>query len=158
MSTTVTVPNNVVEAWRFFDRNHIAIIGVLVVALLASIVTEVVKRKYNARQLKQAEVDAVKLSKKATAWILTASTTAFTAIGYVLFLYQQNKGFVAQIPYIGEGVTQSVGVAYLLYSLRLNKSYQTFATWASKWSKTKPTESNLPQPAEPTPAAGDDLA
>lgn len=157
MATTVTVPDSLVQAWNVFDRNHVAVIGVLVVALLASIVTEVVKRKYNAKQFSKMlvgeEWKAIKLSKKAIAWILTASTTLFTSLGYVLFLYQGNKSFVAQVPYIGTGVTEAVGVGYLLYNLRLNKSYTTFVAWAGKFSKS-PTASNLPQPA--APASGDD--
>lgn len=156
--TTVTVPDSLVQAWKFFDRNHVAIIGVLVVALISSIVVELFKRKYNAKQLKQAEGEAVQLSKRGVAWLLTVITTLFTALGYAIFLVQSNKSYVSQLPYIGQGVTEALGVAYLLYNLRLNKSYQTFANWASKWSKSKPTDTDLQQPpVEPPVAQGDVL-
>lgn len=153
-NTTIQVPTNVVAAGEFLGRNLVAIIGVLAVALLASIVVEVIKRRYNAKR-----EDTEQLAKKTVAHLLTLFTTIFTGLGYFIFLAQSNTPFLSQLPYVGQGVTEALGVAYLLYNVRLNKSYQTFANWASKWTKSSPSSLDLAQPAQVVPvAAADELA
>jgi quinol-cytochrome oxidoreductase complex cytochrome b subunit len=143
MEKTVTLPDWAYQLVRFLDRNWQAILGVVLIAILASATVEVVKRRYT---LKQDE----KMAKRAVAWLLTTISAGFTTLGYLIFLAQSNETLVKQIPYIGQGVIEVLGTAYLLYNLRLNKTWQNVANVLGKWSKSEQpvveTKTVSPQP------------
>lgn len=137
-------------------------VALVVAAVLASIVVEVITRHYNKKQLQKFADDAKKYSKAATAVLLTIVSTAFTYLGYLLFLAQNNQDALSAIPFVGKHVAAVVGIAYVIYNVRLNKTYKHVADLLGKWSSSKPTtppaivtapetpvQSVVPSPDEP---------
>lgn len=161
MATTIVVPDALVQAIEFIDRNSTAIIGILAVVLLASITTEVIKRKWLKGHLQakyiNEDIEIVKQKvQAAVAWLLLASASAFTYVGFAIFFLDSTRSTWSQLPVVGEATTSVLGLCYLFYSFKGSKWYQRFAAWASKFSKTK-TESNLPQPELTQPVVVDQL-
>jgi cytochrome c biogenesis protein CcdA len=147
MKYELTVPTDVVGISKVIQAHWVIALGVFLVAVLASIVVEVIKRKYNAKQ--QAD-----MAKKTVGWLLVTFTTLFTILGYGVFFLQANQNFLQTLPFVGQHVIEALGVAYTLYNLRLNKWYTNFALWASKWTNTKAsipaTTTAAPAPVAPT--------
>lgn len=141
--TTITVPPAVVGAVHFLERNWVAIVGICIVAVLASIVTEVTKRHINVNKEVQTEVDR---AKKIVRWTLLATSSGFTLLGYFIWFVQANEPTLKQLPVIGQSEVEVLGVAWGLYNFRLNKTFATWAARLGKWSSAKPAKSQLPQP------------
>lgn len=132
--TILIVPAWVVNTLHFIKDNWTVATAVVVVAVLASIVVELLKRRYKAKhQLVTAE-DTARL-KKLIAWLLVVFTTLFSWLGYVLLFATSNVSLLQSLPIVGQHALEAIAVAYTLYNLRLNKWYKSFAVWASKWSK-----------------------
>lgn len=151
-TNTITVPGWIVGTAHFLDRNWIALVGIVLIALLASILTELAKHQWSVKY----ETDKVK---QLVRWTLLALTSAFTLLGYVVFYLQASKPFLAQVPHIGQAEIEVLGAAWTLYNFRLNKSFKVWADRLSKWSGGKnPTET--PPAVQPQPAVVDpnDLA
>lgn len=130
MEVKLTVPTNVVELSKVVQAHWLIALGVVVVAILASIAVELIKRRYNRKQQEE-------MTKKAVAWLLVFFSTVFTVLSYGIFFLQANQSFFETLPYVGQHVVEVLGVAYTLYNLRLNKWYKSFALWASKWTSKK---------------------
>lgn len=140
-SQTVTVPAWVVQTLHWVNHNWTVVVGVFVVAVLGITFVEVVKRKYNAKQEEA-------MAKRVIAWLLLVSTTFFSWLAYALFYTQGHQTFLQTLPVIGSHVTESLGVGYTLYNLRLNKWYEAFANWASKETAQAPVSPAV-EPQQP---------
>lgn len=126
------------------ERTWALVISILATALVASIILEVVKRKYSKAQVKKGLDEVTPMAKHYVALILTALTSLFTAASYFIVFAQTNASTLSVVPYLGTHVPQAIGVAYLLYNLRLNKTYQNVATQLGKWSKSsKPAAASV---------------
>ena len=120
------------------DSKTVAVAAVLVVAaLIASVIVEVYRRHYSKKNFE-------KLGKAWTALLLAAISSAFTGLGYLLLLAQSNTEYLSTLPFVGKHIFGVLGVAYTIYNLRLNKTYQTIADKLNKW--TKKTPKTPPQP------------
>jgi cytochrome c biogenesis protein CcdA len=106
------------------------VVAVVVVAVLASIVVEVVKRKGITTEDKDK-------AKKAVTWLLVVFTTLFSWLAYVIFFLQTNLSVLQQLPVVGSHAVEALGVAFTLYNLRLSKWYKGFAAWAGTVGKKK---------------------
>lgn len=147
MQQTITIPNWVYQAYSFTKHNWTTVAGVVVVAIIASIVVEVSIRHYKSKKEIVSPNDIAKL-KKFIAWLLVIFSTLFSWLSYVIFFAQTNAGVLQAIPIIGSHSAEAVGTAYVLYQLRLNKYYKAFAIWASKWTGKKTTAPVVVQPVE----------
>lgn len=130
-TVTFNVPNWF-DPFGSSSQTWLLVISVLATALLASIVVEVYKRHYTAKQQEA-------LAKHYIALLLTFLTALFTAASYFITFAQTNAGIVNVIPFLGRHVPQAVGAAYIIYNLRLNKTYQTVASKLNSWSKEEKT-------------------
>lgn len=131
------------------DHQSVVVGTVLTAAgLLATITLEVIRRRYTAKQIKKMGDDAVKLGKATTALLLGGISALFTGLGYLLVLAQGNSSMLSTLPFVGKHFLEVIGVAYSLYNLRLNKTYQHVADILNKWSSKKATAPAL----QPTPA------
>ena len=140
MTLTLHLPN--IDNLAGVDaRTWGILVGVLVVALLASIAVELIKRKYSASK----QVD---LAKHWTAVILTASASLFTLASYFIAFAQNNASFVSAFPFLARHMPQAVGVAYFVYNIRLSKWYQNVANVLGKWSSSADAVTP-PQPVVP---------
>lgn len=120
------------------QHQTLLVVAVLVAAaVLASIVLEVLLRHYNKKQLLQFGDKAVKLSKAWVAISLSVLSAAFTWLGYLLVLAQSNTDYLSSLPFVGKHITGVVGTGYILYNLRLNKTYQHVANILTRWSSKK---------------------
>lgn len=134
------------------DERAVYITAVLIgCALLSSIAFEIYRRRHNAKQLKQLGDDALKMSKAATAVVMTGISSVFTALGYLLFLAGDHVDLLSTLPFVGKHVPAVIGTGWLLYNLRLNKTYQNVANVLSKWSsgRQKQPEQNLTLDGQP---------
>lgn len=145
MQKTITVPAWVYTSYHYVIHNWTTVAGVLGVAVIASVVTELIKRYHNKKQLED-------LSKKAIAWLLVVFSTLFTALGYAILYAQGHLDSLKTLPIIGSHATEALGLAYTLYNLRLSKYYKAFAAWASKETgkpvPTTPAVASEPGPSE----------
>lgn len=151
-TVTVTIPTWV-NPFGASAETWLLIVSVCGAALLASIIVEVIKRKYNANQQEA-------LAKHYTALLLAAFTSLFTAVSYFLSFAQSNAAILNVVPFLGRHVPQAIGAAYVFYNLRLNKTYQTVAQFLGKWSKsgvTTPTAGTVSVTPEATIAPSDSL-
>lgn len=142
-STTVIVPNWVISVGNYAAHNWTTVLGVVVVAILASITVELIKRH-------GVSTDDKKKLKRVVTWLLSVITTLFTVLGYVLIYATANQSFLQSLPVIGSHTLEALAVAYTLYNLRLNKYYEAFATWATKYTASK-------QQSLPVVTASDDV-
>jgi hypothetical protein len=136
------------------ERTWALIISILAAALVASILVEIFKRKYNAAQWKKAQDEITPLAKHYVALLLTALASLFTAASYFIVFAQTNASTLSVVPFLGDHVPQAIGAAYLLYNLRLNKTYKNVAGFLGKWSKEKPATTGVADPqsaAAPAP-------
>jgi hypothetical protein len=140
----LTVPDWFFQIGLFLERNWTAILGILLVALLASVVTELAKHKFN---LKFEEARAKKLVR----WTLLVVTSGFTAIGYFIWFAQANTSLLKNLPYVGQAEVEVLGAAWYLYNFRLNKTFKNVTAKLASWSETKAVNPSLPQPATSLP-------
>lgn len=152
MQHTISLPNAPYQALHVLHRDWQAILGVVFVAVLASIVTEAVKHKVSLSQ----EEDR---AKRIVRWTLLVTSSGFTAIGYFVAFANQHQSLLSQVPAVGQSVAEVLGAAWTLYNFRLNKTFETVTAALSKWSGGKnpatdaasktdaalPAESNLEQ-------------
>lgn len=143
MQKTLTVPAWVYSAYHFVVHNWTVVVGVIVVAIIASIALELVKRQHNKKQLNN-------LGKKALAWLLVVFSALFSALAYFLIYAQGHLSALKALPIIGSHTTQSIGLAYALYNIRLNKYYKAFAAWASKETGKPVAVTSAVTPAVPS--------
>lgn len=139
--TTVIVPNWVISLSDYAVHNWTTVLGVIVVAILASVTVELIKRH-------GVTTDDKKKLKRVVTWLLSVITTLFTVLGYVLIYATANQSFLQSLPVIGSHTLEALAVAYTLYNLRLNKYYEAFATWATKYTSNK--QQALPVAPAPT--------
>lgn len=150
MQHQISVPDWLYQFSHFIGRNWQAIVGIILIALLASIVTEVTKHKLSVSQ----EKDQLK---KIVRWVLVAVSTGFTVLGYFVFFVQGNEPILKQLPIIGQSEVEVLGTAWALYNFRLNKTFVTWQARLSKWSGAKAT-ATPPQPSpSPDNAVSDQL-
>lgn len=150
MNHQVNVPDWLYQAAHFVGRNWQAIVGILLIAALASLVTEVVKHKWTINK-------ETGQAKKIVRWSLVAVSTAFTVLGYFVFFVQSNESVLRQLPVIGQSEVEVLGAAWTLYNFRLNKTFAIWRDRLSKWSGNKTTDSSqslpLQQPSSDTVAS-----
>jgi hypothetical protein len=171
MQSTITVPEWVIQALQFLNRNDIALIGVFVVAVLGSIATEVIKRNRNAKRLANG---LEKLEDWAVVKLFVVTNLVFTTAGYVYFFGSQHSSFLASLPYIGQGTGEVTTIAFIIYHWKGREKFNAFAAWylkrkAARQAKKKDrtsddtiltaetpvfTGSPLPAPTDPNPFEG----
>lgn len=160
-STVLVVPEWTAEVVRYLDRNWIAIIGIVVIALASSLTTWALryKGKWN---LKYEE----KQAKALTRWVILAVTSGFTLLGTLLYFVESNQPILVNLlskilPHAAANLSQVLGVLYILYNFQLKKSYQKWEAKLAKWSGspevttqsvqlTTPTLSASTEPTKPT--------
>jgi hypothetical protein len=149
-NTVLVVPTWVTSTVHFFERNWVAMVGILVIALLSCIVTELAKHKWS---VKYEEAKA----KTIVRWVLLSVSAGFTALATVIYFMQTNELALRKIPYIGQNEVQVLGAAWMLYNFRLNRTFANIRAKLAKWSDAKldnkPTLADaLSQPEKaPTP-------
>jgi hypothetical protein len=120
---TVNVPVWLVDLYHYGQRNWVGAVILLITAVLAITVTEYFKYR------KKKKIEIVSASDKAKfsryiAYVLTASLTFFNVLGQFIWFASNNLSVLQQLPIVGKHVLNGLGVAYLLYNLRLNKYYR----------------------------------
>lgn len=130
------VPDWVVRAVHWVEHNWTVVVGVLIVAVLASVFVEVIKRRYNAKQEEA-------MAKHIVAWLLVVFSTLFSWLAYAIFYTQNHTSLLDSLPVIGSHTTEALGLAYTLYAVRLSTWYRGFAAWASRWTGQKAVESTI---------------
>lgn len=155
---TLTLPHWLAQTVHFFGRNWEGILGIIAIALVSSIIVEVLKHKGSWTQ-EEAKCKAV------VRWGLLIISAGFTALGYVIFFLQSNESALKQLPQIGQAEVEVLGAAWTLYNFRLNKTYKNVASKLASWSKsTTPVTGtpiqNLQSPVAPATdvAEASDLA
>src|SRR3954464_14226950 len=99
MKLELTVPTDVIGIYKVLQAHWLIALGVVVVAVLASLVVEVIKRKYNAKQQEE-------MAKRTIGWLLVFFSTVFTVLSYGIFFLQANQGFLETLPYVGQHVVE----------------------------------------------------
>lgn len=132
--TTLTVPVGVVEAAHFIERNFWAFLGALLIAVLASLVTEVIKRKGLKPRL-NLEEDKKRLQKLVT-WVLALVSVLFTFLGYITTAAHFALPALTKYPVLAEACLSIYGASNFLYNVRLNKTWQKWADRLSSWTKS----------------------
>jgi hypothetical protein len=147
-NTTLIVPLWVTSTVHFLERNWVAIVGILIIALLSCIVTELAKHKWSTKY----EEDKAKTIVR---WVLLAVSAGFTALGTAIYFLQSNQLALSKLPYIGQNEVEVLGAAWMLYNFRLNKMFANIRTKLSTWSDAKLPATTpadiLVQPTKPTP-------
>lgn len=127
MQITFTIPS-IHEVFGMHAHAWLVVVAITGIALLASIVVEVIKRRHNAKQQE-------KMAKKAVAWLLASFTFLFSAATYFIAFAQNNATFLSSLPVVGQYTVQAMGVAWFIYNIKLNKWFQGVADVLGKWSK-----------------------
>lgn len=143
MSQTITIPDGLYQATRDVYHNWPVVIAVLVGALLISVVVEVIKRRYTAKQ-------QAKMLSETAQKLLALSATVFAGLGYMLPFMQQNLTVLRSLPHVGEFAISIYAFANLLYAVRLKTWYKVVASWLSREARVntdieKPTLTISPE-------------
>lgn len=142
---TLNVPTIQVDERAFYVT--LVLIGAALVTITAY---EIIKRRYTTKQLKEFGELAQKRSKVAVAVILASLSTLFTTLGYLLFLAQDHMDLLQALPFVGKHVMTVLGTGWLIYNLRLNKTFQNVSEVLGKWTtKKQPTETELTLDGQP---------
>lgn len=129
MQVSFQVPDAIVAGGSYVTDNLVVISTLIGAAVLASIATEVYKRRYYKK-------NDIKLAKKWIATWLTVTSIFFTYLGHLLVLASAGAGYFSGLPFVGEHFAAVVGIGYAIYAFRLNKFYQGASAWLGKWSKS----------------------
>lgn len=148
MSITINLPH----------VNHIQLlvtVVLVVAAILASITLELYKRHYENKKSEPDPEAIVKLAKPLVALLLGALSAAFTWLGYLIVVAQSHTAYLASLPFVGKHVFGVIGIAYAIYNLRLNKTYENVAAKLTAWSGKKNVVPAPPTTEEPVAPASD---
>jgi len=140
------VPEWVVSAISFLQRNWMALTGLLLIMVLTLTVTEIKKHKWNYKY------DEAK-AKSLVRWTVMLVSSGFTALGTVIYFIQNNQTALKSLPYIGPNELEVLGGLWALYNFRLSKGYKTWLARLSKWSAAKVSEPVVEPIPLPTPPA-----
>jgi uncharacterized membrane protein len=149
--TTLVVPSWASNVVHFAERNWIACVGILVIAIISSIVTEFAKHKWS---VKYEEAKA----KTIVRWVLVAVSTGFTALGTIIYFIQSNNFTLSKLPFIGQNEVEVLGAAWTLYNFRLNKTFANIRAKLASWSDAKVKDTPAPvvtQPVQVTPPSSE---
>jgi hypothetical protein len=138
---TIPVPSGI-------TKGEIAALIISTAGILTTLVIELYKRHYNAKQLLKFGENMIKLSGTKIALIAASSSALFTYLGALLFLAQSNSAFLSELPFVGKFFWSAMGVGYFLYNLRLSKWYKAFA---AKYGNTKQVKLPPVTPVVETP-------
>jgi hypothetical protein len=138
----LVVPGFVSNSVHFLERNWIAIVGILVIALLSTIVTEIAKHKWSVKYEEQKAKTIVR-------WVLLAVSTGFTALGTIIYFMQSNSMSLSKLPFIGQNEVEVLGAAWTLYNFRLNKTFANVRAKLTNWADAKNPTTPVIQPVQP---------
>lgn len=146
-NTTLLVPLWVTNVIHFLERNWIAMVGILIIALLSSVIGWAAKHHFSTKY----EEDSVK---KIVNWVLVAVSAGFTVLGTLIYFVQTNQMALKKIPYIGTDEITVLGVMWTMYQLRLKTTFQNWEAKLAKWSgsKLKPVSTPADTLVSPTVA------
>lgn len=159
-NTVLVVPSWVLSTIQFFERNWIAIIGILLIALIVCVITDLKKHKWNITY----EEDKAKALVR---WCIVASSAIFTAFGTLIYFVTSYKLPITDAleqmwPHVAQNVTEVLGVTWGLYNFRLNKTFVSIRAKLAIWSGSKKVGTVMTQadtlvqpekPGLPTPPA-----
>lgn len=141
MDKTITVPNWVFQGADFVKHNFSLSVCVLVVAVIGSIITELLKHT-------KITPDEKKKLAKVSTYLYIVLTAFFSFLGYALVLAQANLSFLQSLPVIGTHTLEALGVGFTLYNIRLKGWYKTFTAWLKKNSDKPATTAESPSVVE----------
>lgn len=117
---------------NFFDistRSYIVAGLVFIATVLSIVVVNIYKNHYLNKK-------DIKLAKHWVALWVTGSSTFFTYLGWLVAIASANSSLLSGLPYVGKHALQVIGLAYVVYNVRLNKVYKGIVSGLTSYSKS----------------------